>query len=216
MPKKRVARAVAIHRSVVEAFFASGFLKAPTPFEIASIPVSATAPEENPRDQKEESDTGGELRLALDGLEAVGVLGDSSEVARERSEQADDDQDRQGYHVPVGGHGEEAARLLDATQVGEHQKCDGGKAQRHAVILQAVDRTGDGRHSGRYRDGHGQHVVDQKGGAGHERGDGAEILPCHDVRATATWVGLDRLAVAGGDDGEEHDDEKGHRVQVLQ
>ena len=37
-----------IHTSVFAAFFDSGRRKAGTPFEIASTPVSATAPEEKP------------------------------------------------------------------------------------------------------------------------------------------------------------------------
>ena len=39
---------IAIHISVVAAFLDSGRRKAGTPFEIASTPVSATAPEEKP------------------------------------------------------------------------------------------------------------------------------------------------------------------------
>src|SRR5258708_36375867 len=50
-PKKSVPRIVAIHVRVVAAFFDSGRRKAGTPFEIASTPVSATAPDENPRNK---------------------------------------------------------------------------------------------------------------------------------------------------------------------
>ena len=49
MPKKNVARIVPISSKVVAACFDSGFLNAGTPFEIASMPVRATAPEENAR-----------------------------------------------------------------------------------------------------------------------------------------------------------------------
>ena len=44
MPKKITARSTAIIDIVSAAFFASGFLKAATPSEIASVPVSATDP----------------------------------------------------------------------------------------------------------------------------------------------------------------------------
>ena len=44
MPKKITARRTAIIDIVSAAFFASGFLKAATPSEIASVPVSATDP----------------------------------------------------------------------------------------------------------------------------------------------------------------------------
>ncbi len=49
MPRKRVPRIVAIAVRVVAAFFDSGRLKAGTPFEIASTPDRATAPDEKPR-----------------------------------------------------------------------------------------------------------------------------------------------------------------------
>ena len=43
-----VPRMTPIHTSVVAAFFDSGRRNAGTPFEIASTPVSATAPDEKP------------------------------------------------------------------------------------------------------------------------------------------------------------------------
>src|SRR3954469_20051719 len=46
---KNTARIVAIQPSVVAAFRAPGDLNAPTPFEIASVPVIATHPSANPR-----------------------------------------------------------------------------------------------------------------------------------------------------------------------
>ena len=48
MPKKSEPKIAPIHTSVFAAFLDSGRRKAGTPFEIASTPVSATAPEENP------------------------------------------------------------------------------------------------------------------------------------------------------------------------
>src|SRR6478672_4891125 len=47
--RNSVPRIVAIHTSVVAAFFDSLRRNAGTPLEIASTPVSATAPDENPR-----------------------------------------------------------------------------------------------------------------------------------------------------------------------
>ena len=44
MPKKIVARRIDMMLIVFAAFFASGFLNAGTPSEIASVPVSATEP----------------------------------------------------------------------------------------------------------------------------------------------------------------------------
>ena len=48
-PKKHVPRMTPIQTSVVAAFLLSGFLKAGTPFEIASMPDRATAPDEKAR-----------------------------------------------------------------------------------------------------------------------------------------------------------------------
>ena len=48
MPKNRVPSSAPIHTSVVAAFFASGRRNDGTPLEIASTPVSATAPDEKP------------------------------------------------------------------------------------------------------------------------------------------------------------------------
>ena len=46
-PKNMTPRRLPIHMSVVRAFFHSGGLKAGTPFEIASTPVTAAPPDEN-------------------------------------------------------------------------------------------------------------------------------------------------------------------------
>ena len=49
IPRKRAAKMAAAHTSVIRAFRHSGGLKAGTPSEIASTPVSAAAPELNAR-----------------------------------------------------------------------------------------------------------------------------------------------------------------------
>ena len=51
---------IAIHVSVVAAFFDSGLRNAGTPLEIASTPVSATAPDENPRSSMKSASRAGE------------------------------------------------------------------------------------------------------------------------------------------------------------
>ena len=51
-PTNNEPRMIAIQVSVVAAFFGSGRLNAGTPFEIASTPVSATAPDEKPFNNK--------------------------------------------------------------------------------------------------------------------------------------------------------------------
>src|SRR3954463_8388860 len=47
-PKNKVPSTTPIHTSVAAAFFDSGLRNEGTPLEIASTPVSATAPDENP------------------------------------------------------------------------------------------------------------------------------------------------------------------------
>ncbi len=49
MPRKSAAKIAAAQTSVIRAFLHSGGLKAGTPSEIASTPVSAAAPELNAR-----------------------------------------------------------------------------------------------------------------------------------------------------------------------
>src|SRR5512133_3361277 len=49
VPRKNTPRIAAIQASVIEAFRALGFRNAPTPFEIASVPVMATQPSAKPR-----------------------------------------------------------------------------------------------------------------------------------------------------------------------
>src|SRR6478672_3088110 len=49
VPRKKTARIAAIHPSVTAAFRELGRRNAPTPFEIASVPVIATHPSANPR-----------------------------------------------------------------------------------------------------------------------------------------------------------------------
>ena len=54
-PRNSEPRIVAIHVSVVAAFFDSGRRNAGTPLEIASTPVSATAPDEKPAQEDEQA-----------------------------------------------------------------------------------------------------------------------------------------------------------------
>ena len=82
MPKNSEPRMAAIHTRVVDAFFDSGFLNALTPLEIASTPVSATAPDENARISKKKPTPLANSRVLADLLDALGVLGDRSRGRR--------------------------------------------------------------------------------------------------------------------------------------
>ena len=100
--------------SVVAAFLLSGFLKAGTPFETASTPDSATAPEENARSSMKMPE-----RLDLAGLGglafASSLRGRASESApmsltMKMRYEADADQRHQQHDVDVGRAGRTARR----------------------------------------------------------------------------------------------------------
>ena len=82
MPKNSVPSSTPIHTSVVAAFFAAGRRNAGTPFEIASTPVSATAPDEKPFSSRNSVERAAELVRRLG---EVRVVGDRADVAEERT-----------------------------------------------------------------------------------------------------------------------------------
>jgi len=77
--KRTEGTSVAFQVSVVAAFFDSGRRKAGTPLEIASTPVSATAPDEKPRNRMKRPERSAELsetvispsRIELDRMDAA-------------------------------------------------------------------------------------------------------------------------------------------------
>ena len=118
MPAKVTARMPIIQVRVVRAFFHSGGLKAGTPSEIASTPVSAAQPELKARRMMKSvsapvpASASAPRRRFLD-REAVERVAD--EADREHDEDADQEE--------VGRHGEDAAGLPDAAQVEQrHQR----------------------------------------------------------------------------------------------
>ena len=106
--------------SVFAAFFDSGFWNAGTPFEIASTPESAMAP-----DEKARSNISTERPVSVPAgqfLEPRRVRRKRLQMPGERLEQAADQQQAQREDVDVGRPGEQTARLLHAPQVGEHHE----------------------------------------------------------------------------------------------
>ena len=113
---------MAIQVSVMAAFFDSLRRNAGTPLEIASTPVSATAPDENPRNRMNRlsvsadvlSTPASRLRpVERDRVDAAEPIRTHVRVKPEEHERDENDD------VRVGGEREDAARLLDAAQVRE-------------------------------------------------------------------------------------------------
>ena len=119
IPRNSVPRITATQVKVMAAFRDSGFRNAWMPFEIASTPLSATAPDENARSSKK-ADAAGEQRVrAGEVLQGLVVDGESAEVAGRDPDQPDDDEQRHHDDVRVRRRGEQASRLSHAAQVGD-------------------------------------------------------------------------------------------------
>ena len=116
MPRKRVPKTTAAQVSVVRALRHSGFSKAGTPSEIASTPVSATAPELNERRMSSSDSTWS----AAGGLDVVHRRRD---VVRQGAggleDEAPADQPADGEDVQVGRGHEQRPRLADPAQVAD-------------------------------------------------------------------------------------------------
>ncbi len=203
--------------SVRAAFFASGLRNAGTPLEIASTPVSATAPDENAR-AKMNNDTppvnGPKCsRMACVGFALAGFS--TGQRAVDLPEHAVADEDRHHHHVEVRGHREDAARLLEAAEVPERQQDDEGERHLDLVGPQLGEGRGDGQRAGGDRHRHGHHVVDQERRTRHQRRGLAQVLPADDVGAATARIGVDRLPVGVGDQRQQDDDQDGDRDEVA-
>ena len=199
-PRKRKTAIAARMPSVCAAFFACGFLNAPTPFAIASIPVSALAPEENAlriRKTVSASVPGG----IGSGVDACG----HPEIAHS----ADPRQDHRPHQEdePVGGNREDLPRLPRPAQVEQRDQDDEPDRDLDRRPLKSLRRRGDREHPGGDRDRDRQHVVDQQRRGRQHPGEVPEVLLRDDERPAARRVGMDDLRVGGGDD----DEERRHR-----
>ena len=115
MPKNNVPSSTPIHTSVAAAFFDSGRRNAGTPFEIASTPVSATAPDEKPfssRKMPSDPPPSQACRRTPSGRTAPGRLSPKND-----SREPDHDERAEDQHVDVGRDGEDASRLLHPAHV---------------------------------------------------------------------------------------------------
>ena len=113
MPMKRIASTPPITTSVCAAFFDSGGLKAGTPVAIASVPVSATAPDANARSSRKTDDAAGRRRGRLHDLRRRQVV-----LAQHDDPVGADRDHREGAeHEQVGRDGEDVAGLAHAAEV---------------------------------------------------------------------------------------------------
>ena len=171
---------------------------------MASMPVSAAAPEENARSSRNaparptrpssKPSAGTMLKAAEGAWPSCPVSG---------LEDADGRHPQDGGHEDVGRHGEHAAGLLDAAQVDQGQDDDADR--RDGGLLAVQGRHGGGQVGRRrgHRYGDRQHVVHEQRRRDGDPGVLAEVLVGDLVVAAAGGVGVDVLAV-GRDDGQQH------------
>ncbi len=202
-PKKQVARMTPIIVMVAAAFLASGLRKAGTPSATASTPDSATAPEEKARMRANDRDARHEGAVVGGLGQGLLLAGDRAQVVEPHPVEPVADERHERHHVDVGGRGEDQARLLQPTEVGQRHQDDEGEDDLDAVGPQVVEGRRDGCGAGRDRHRDGEDVVDDERRRRDERRHPAEVLPRHDVGAAAVRVGVDGLAVAGDDDGQQ-------------
>ena len=190
---------------VVAALSLLGFLKAGTPFEIASTPVSAAQPEENARSSRKAAaspvtpvpDSGSRVSAG-----ALGRGERAGEVLDEAVEPHPDD----GHHEGVDRHREGLARLAHAAQV--HRRQEGDERDRDDDLTPPHE-VEDGRgvlHARRDRHRDGEHVVDEQRARHGEPRLGSEVDGRNLVVAATRGVGVHVLAVRRDhDDHDEHD-----------
>jgi hypothetical protein len=176
--------------SVMDALRDSGLRKAGTPFEMASMPVRATAPEEKARRK--------------------------IEVAGERPDQPDENEGAEADDVDVGRAGEQPAGLLQPAEVGEGHDGDEPETDLDPFGPEYRECGGDRGDASGDRDGHGQDIVDEQGGPCHQGREFAEVLAADDIRASAARIGMDRLAVTRDDQNEQDHDDDRDRDQLIQ
>ena len=178
-PKNSVPSSTPIHTSVVAAFFDSGRRNAGTPFEIASTPVSATAPDEKPFSRRKSAERAADSRASRRTLRRRTAPGRCRR--RTTATSPYDDQRAEDQHVDVGRDGEDAARLLDPAHVQQRDQHDERRRRARTRCVGEARELGDRDDRGdagrdRHRDG--EHVVDHQRRAGDERRASRRCSPC--------------------------------------
>ena len=188
--------------SVVAALRACGRRNAGTPFEMASTPVSAVAPDEKA------------LRIANTPMAAhrrgrVGQrldLGPHGRAPRGAADQADEHHESDRQHEPVSRDREQDTRLPRTPQVRDGHEGHEHDRELDRVRLDLREGRLDRDHTGHDRHDHGHHVVEEQRGGGHQAGELAQVVLAHDVRAAASRIGAHGLTVGAHDDRQEERD----------
>ncbi len=189
--------------SVVDAFLLSGFSNAGTPFETASTPERATAPDENARRSMYKPSVLAPFESSRASSEKQ-TLRDGAEVLHEDSVQPNDDQDDQHDDVKIRRPRKCSPRFLHPAKVhhGHHRNTEQTYGHRPLRVktecgFHGKDTTGDA-----YRNG--EDVVDEQRRSSHQGGNLAKILTADDVGTATGWIGHDGLSVRQNHDGEEY------------
>ncbi len=132
------------------------------------------------------------------------------------TEQSDDDHSEDRDDEDRGGDHEDAGGLRDAPQVDGGDQGEHRQAEPHPVAVEAGEGRGERGHAGGDRDRDVEHVVDDEGGSGDQRGAAAEVGPGNGVGPAAVREGGDDLPVRQGEHPEQDGDGDGHRQCVAQ
>ena len=195
---------------VVAAFLACGRLKAGTPLEIASTPVSAVAPCENALSRAKIVIPA----TAVGGLDLVGRR-HHGRAPIEALDDPDADQHEDRHHEAVGRDREERARLLRAAKVRQGDQPDEDQREEDLVLVRPRERRPDREHPRHDRHDDRHHVVEEQGGGGDQAGEDAQVLLADDVGAATAGVGANGLAVGAHHDRHQRGDREGDRHHVL-
>ena len=190
----------AISNSVLAAFAAWGFLKALTPFAIASTPVRALEPEAKARSSTKMVTA---PVPAGSGLGATACGGDPSRHSTSPTPISTSIATMKPYvgsakAMPLSRTPRRLTKVISTIA---------SDAQPH--VPSREPRNGGGNREDPARDGHrdGEHVVDEQRRAGNQRRQRAEVVLGDHVRAAARLVGADDLRIGERRRRQEHGDD---------
>ena len=146
----------------------------------------------------------------------MGLVGRLGEQAEHRAHEPVADHCQDADHEEVGGRGEHAGRLADATEVPERDPRDGQDAQDDAVGIQLRQRRGQGGDARDDRHGYRQDVVDQQRRRRGQGGVDAEVVLGDEIGAAPLRVRRDRLAVGDDDHRQQRGDAQRHGKRVAE
>jgi hypothetical protein len=210
MPSSSIARIATIAVSVRLPCLTTGCLNALTPLLTASPGHRGATAGERAEQQPQGQRRGDRRRRRWwdDRLRSA--------AGRERPDHAERDDPHEATDEQVGRQREQPGRVDRTAQVGEREE----RQEREAELEQMRMKRGHGRDQGAHarRDSHRdvQHVIDHE----RRRSDQARVRAEVDLRdrigASVVRIGLDRLAVRGVQDRQEHHDRGDDRADVRE